>query len=157
MLRRHIILPSLLLSASFLLLLGGCSKKSDKWTAGRPPVYPASGIVLLNGEPVADATITFQPVDPSGKGGSALTDSSGYFQAQTFDPGDGLTEGVHNVAVRKTKMVDRDGNVVEEIREPGGIVEKDFLPKKYGNFDKSGLQVTITGGKNDLGKFDLSE
>ena len=157
MLRRNISLRFWALFASIVVLSIGCSKKSDKWTAGRPPVYPASGQVLLNGEPVADATVTFQPVDPAGKGGSALTDANGYFEAQTFEPGDGLTEGVHNVALRKVQMVDRNGNVVTEIREPGSVVEKNHLPAKYGKYDESGLQVTIDSGENDLGAFKLSK
>ncbi|MEW4561762.1 carboxypeptidase regulatory-like domain-containing protein [Bremerella sp. JC770] len=152
---RNISLVSLALLAALLTLSSGCSKKADKWVKGRPPVYPASGQVLFNGEPVADATVTFQPEDTAGKGGSAMTDSNGYFEATTFEPGDGLTQGVHNVAVRKVLMVDRNGNVVEVVREPGDVMEKSYLPDKYGKYDKSGLQVTITDGNNDLGAFDL--
>jgi len=154
---RNISVHSLALFVAMLILSSGCSSKSDKWVEGRPPVYPATGQVLLNGEPVADATVTFQPEDPAGKGGSAMTDSNGYFEAQTFEPGDGLTEGVHNVAVRKVLMVDRNGNVVEVVREPGDVMEKSYLPDKYGKYDKSGLQVTIANGTNDLGSFNLSK
>ncbi|MFN3151459.1 hypothetical protein [Bremerella sp.] len=157
MLRRNIPGHTYALLAGLLLLSIGCTQKSDKWTDGRPPVYPSSGQILLDGEPIAEATVTFQPVDPTGRGGSAITDSSGYFDAQTFEPGDGLTEGMHNVSIRKIQMVDRNGNVVEEIREPGSVVEKNLVPDKYSKFDKSGLQVTISIGKNDLGKIELSK
>ncbi|MHC2068209.1 carboxypeptidase-like regulatory domain-containing protein [Bremerella sp. T1] len=149
-------LMALLVFTAIASISAGCSKKQDKWTQGRPPVYPAAGQVLLDGEPVAEATVTFQPVDPNGKGGSAITDSNGFFEAQTFEPADGLTEGSHLVAIRKTKLIDRNGNEVEVVREPGGIREKDFLPKKYAQFDKSGLQVEVAAqNENDLGKFEL--
>lgn len=151
-------LSTLLLLAVTVAANGCSSRREDEWTRGRPPVYPANGQVLLDGEPVADATVTFQPVDEGGKAGFAVTDSSGFFTAQTFDPGDGLVEGTHRVAIQKTQLVDRDGNIVHEVHEPGGIQEKDFLPKKYAKFDKSGIEVEIVAAdKNDLGKFELTK
>lgn len=150
----------LVVSASLALLLPvGCSgKREDKWTRGRPPVYPASGQLLLDGEPVEKATVTFQPIDAVGKPGSAITDRNGYFQVTTFDPGDGLTTGRHRVAVQKTHIVDQSGNIVTEIREPGGLIEKNFLPKRYADFQKSGLKVTVEESRsNDLGQINLSK
>ncbi|PQO46199.1 carboxypeptidase-like regulatory domain-containing protein [Blastopirellula marina] len=136
----------------------GCSKSEDKWTQGRPPVYPASGYILLDGKPVEKATVTFQPDDPEGRGGYATTDSNGYFEAQTYEPGDGLTAGKHLVAIQKTAFVDKAGNIVEEIREPGSAIEKSFLPKKYASFEKSEIEVEIKAdGENDLGEIKLSE
>ncbi|QEG38081.1 carboxypeptidase-like regulatory domain-containing protein [Roseimaritima ulvae] len=147
-----------LLLLSTLMCLGGCSGKSDRWTQARPPVYPVSGQVLLNDQPVEHATITFQPSDPAGKAGSAITDAEGRFEAQTFDPGDGLTAGTHKVAIKKIAMVDASGNIVEEIREPGGITEKHFLPKKYGDYETSELEITVNAdGSNELTPFELKE
>lgn len=143
---------------AFLSLASGCSQKSDKWTDARPPVYPTKGQVLLNGEPVSQATVTFQPADPAGKAGYAVTDANGYFYAQTFDPGDGLIEGSHLVAIQKTQLIDRDGNVVTEVREPGGIREKNFLPEKYAKFNKSEIKVEVLAtNNNDLGPLNLSK
>lgn len=147
-----------LLLLSSVLWLSGCSGKSDRWTQARPPVYPVSGQVLLNGQPVEQATITFQPADPEGKPGSALTDADGRFEAQTFDPGDGLTAGTHRVAIKKIAMVDAAGNIVEEIREPGGITEKHFLPKQYGDFTTSELEIVVSAeDSNELAPMDLKE
>lgn len=137
------------------MLVGCSSKREDKWTRGRPPVYEASGQVTYQGKPVVDAVVTFQPVDDTGRGGSAVTDYQGYFQAQTFDPGDGLTPGTHRVAVHKVQLVDASGNVVTEIREPGGLREKSLVPKRYADFKKSGIEVTVTEGDNELGVFEL--
>lgn len=155
----NLALMTLLLTLAAMVATSGCSsKREDEWTRGRPPVYPAKGQVLLDGEPVADATVTFQPVDDSGKAGFAVTDSGGFFTAQTFEPGDGLVEGTHRVAIQKVLLIDAQGNVVKEVHEPGGIQEKNFLPKNYAKFDKSGLEVEIVAGdENDLGKFELTK
>ncbi|WDI41146.1 hypothetical protein [Bremerella sp. P1] len=138
------------------VILVGCSgKREDKWTRGRPPVYEVTGQVTYQGKPVADAVVTFQPVDEAGRGGSAITDDQGYFEAQTFDPGDGLTPGTHRVAVHKVQLVDASGNVVTEIREPGGLREKNLVPKKYADFKKSGIEITVEETDNDVGVIDL--
>ena len=150
-------LAMLILLVATGLFLGCSSKANDKWTRGRPPVYPATGQITYNGEPVAEAVVTFQPVDETGRGGSAVTDSEGFFEAQTFDPGDGLTVGTHRVAVHKVQLVDASGNVVTEIREPGGLREKSLVPKRYANFEKSKLEVTIEEDENDLGVLNLKD
>ncbi|MBA2113987.1 carboxypeptidase regulatory-like domain-containing protein [Bremerella alba] len=137
------------------LLVGCSSKKEDKWTRGRPPVYEATGQVTYQGKPLADAVVTFQPVGDTGKGGSAVTDAQGYFEAQTYDSGDGLTPGTHRVAVHKVQMVDASGNIVTEIREPGGIREKNLVPSRYANFKKSGIEITVEENDNDLGVIEL--
>lgn len=144
----------------FALALGtgcGTGPREDQWTKGRPPVHPVSGQLLHDGSPVADATITFQPVDAAGKPGYAMTDSRGYFKAQTFNPADGLTAGAHRVAVQKTQILDRDGNILKEVREPEGVVEKHLLPERYADFQKSDLEITVTADQsNDLGELILT-
>jgi hypothetical protein len=113
----------------------------------------------LNGEPVAKATLAFQPVNEGGKPGFALTDDRGYFNAQTFEQGDGLTEGTHRVSIRKTHLVDRSGNIVEIIVDDGGgLVEKNFLPNGYADFATSGIEVQIEAKKtNKLDPINLSD
>ncbi|TWT31803.1 carboxypeptidase-like regulatory domain-containing protein [Blastopirellula retiformator] len=151
-------LTTICVSIATAALVVGCSSKEDKWTRGRPPVYPANGQVMLDGQPVAEAMVTFQPVDESGKGGAARTDANGYFEAQTFEPGDGLTEGAHRVAIQKTKMVDRQGNEVTVIYEPGDAIERNFLPAKYAKYEKSDIEVQIDPvSENDLGQIQLTK
>jgi hypothetical protein len=141
-----------------VLLIIGCGR-DDKWVQGRPPVYPTSGQVLLDGEPVEKATVVFQPVDANGKPGTALTDARGYFQAETFESGDGLTAGTHRVSIRKVHMADRDGNIVEAVVDDGGgLKEKHFLPEKYANVETAGIEVTIEAtGQNELQPFNLAK
>jgi len=147
--------PLYLLALMFLIV--GCGR-DDQWVQGRPPVYPTSGQVLFNGEPVEKATVIFQPVDAGGKPGTALTDARGYFKAETFENADGLTEGTHRVSIRKVHMADRDGNIVEMVLDDGGgLQEKHFLPEAYASFETSGLEITIEAtGRNELQPFNLA-
>lgn len=138
------------------LLLAGCGS-SDRWKDGRPPVYPASGSVTMNGQPLEGATVIFSPEDPAGKPGVAITDKSGRFDAETFEPKDGLTAGPHKVTVEKTTLVDKQGNPVEVIREPGDVKEVREVPKQYSNFATSGLRVEVKDGKNEFPAFELKK
>ena len=139
------------------LHLAGCSS-SDRWKEGRPPTYFTSGKVLLDGKPEAGVTVTFQPTDQEkGKPGFAVTDENGYFEAQTFDPRDGLTEGTHRVALKKAQLVDRAGKVVTEVTSDAPLKEQHVVPEKYNDFAKSQIEVQIKAGKNNLEPFQLTK
>ena len=140
------------------LLLAGCGGY-DKWKDGRPPVYPTTGQVLLDGEPVEGATVVFQPVDAvAGKPGTAVTDSQGNFSVQTFDPGDGLTEGAHRVSITKVQLLDRaTKKVVTEITSDAPLIEDHLLPRRYSDFTSSKLEVQIKPEKNKLEPFNLTK
>ena len=141
-----------------LLSIVGCGGY-DKWKDGRPPTYPTTGTVLLDGEPVEGATLVFQPVDEvAGKPGTAVTDSEGNFSVQTFDPGDGLTEGTHRVSIAKTQMLDRaTKKVVTEVNSDAPLIEDHLLPKRYSDFSTSKLEVEIQPQRNELEPFNLTK
>lgn len=141
-----------------LVLLVGCSGR-DKWKDGRPKTYFTSGKVLVDGKPEAGVTVTFQPVDQEkGKPGFAVTNDEGYFEVQTFDPRDGLTEGTHRVALKKAHMVDRaTGKVVTEVASDAPLKEMHFVAEKYNDFAKSGIEVQIKPEKNNLEPFQVAK
>jgi hypothetical protein len=64
---------------------------------GRPS--KVEGIVTLDGKPVEGATVTFFPVDGSGRPASAVTGSDGVFRLTTFNTGDGALPGTYKVTV----------------------------------------------------------
>jgi hypothetical protein len=134
----------------------GCSGKSR---SDRASVYPVSGRVLLDGEPVVGATLAFQPLNDEGKPGIAVTDNGGYFNAQTFEKGDGLIAGRYRVSIRKTHLVDRNGNIVQMVMDDGGgLVEKNFVPARYAEFATSDIEVEVEAKRiNRLDPFELSE
>lgn len=78
-----------------VLVLSGCGGTSD-----RPDVVPVSGKVLLNGEPVAGAQVTFHS-EGSPRSAGGTTNQNGEFQLTTFDTNDGAVPGEHKVTILK--------------------------------------------------------
>ncbi len=78
-----------------LLLLCGCG--SD----GRPPTFPVSGAVTLDGKAVEGASITFISAENPSLSASGRSDASGNYQLTTFDAGDGAVEGTFKIRVTK--------------------------------------------------------
>lgn len=81
------------------LLLCGCQK-------GDFAVSPVTGVVLCEGQPVANAIVFFQPVSKGesksklvGKQGFSYTDDQGRFSIGTYDTADGAVVGKHSVRV----------------------------------------------------------
>jgi hypothetical protein len=90
-----------LLPLGLMLVVGCGSAAKDK-----PALYKATGIVKLNGAPLAGATVAFHPVDLAkvARGGTGITDSSGKFTISTFGANDGAIEGEYKVTVTKVQM-----------------------------------------------------
>jgi len=76
-------------SLLIVLTLVGC---------GQSRTSPVEGVVLLDGKPVAGATIQFVP---QGKGhdATAETDKDGQFTMSTFQPRDGVVQGSYKVVI----------------------------------------------------------
>ena len=139
----------------------------------RPARVPATGTVLLDDQPLADATVVFIPQDHS-YGATARTDDSGRFQLQTFETADGAVPGTFQVTVRKFEMEgvapgqfddpnasddggdddDDGGNGMprggDETEAPT-VVEKSLIPERYGKPGTSELVFTVSeGADNDF-------
>lgn len=143
-----------------ILSATGCGK------SGLPGLVSGKGIVLYDGQPLADANVTFIPAAGSQgmRGASATTDQSGQFTLMTLNPEDGVQPGDYIVTVAKTK---RPPKFDEEagrkfMRGEGpppppssGKIEHEISPK-YFSKETSGLKITI-GPKGDKNiKLDLS-
>src|SRR5688572_16449451 len=82
-----------------ILVLSGCGKKDSR--AGRVQV---SGTVLRRGQPVAEATVIFEPLGNT-PAATGTTDAAGRFALTTFDTDDGAVPGEYKVAVRKVQVI----------------------------------------------------
>jgi len=60
-------------------------------------LVPVSGIVEVDGEPLATGAITVAPAD--GRPASGMIGPDGRFTLSTFEPGDGVMPGRHKVVV----------------------------------------------------------
>ncbi len=131
--RLHRFLAGLLLLP---LLLLGCGK------AG-PKVAPVSGRVTLDGQPLADADVTFAP--ESAAAGSASQESSGRTDAEgryslktNQDKRDGAAIGTHKVRISK---IERGTSIVNKV------------PKQYNQETTLTFPVPAEGTKE--ANFDL--
>lgn len=146
--------------AAALLLLPGCSGGEDEWSKNLPETVPASGVVLLDGEPVEGAAVVFSPVAPAKYPAQALTGSSGEFELKAFPSKEGAVPGSYEVGVTKNVETGagkaRDpasyGLDAEHAAEaPPPVEYKNILPRQYANPATSGLTVEIpSGGTSEL-------
>jgi hypothetical protein len=72
-----------------LLLGGGCSGSNSK-------TVPVSGVVLVDGKPVAGVTLLFNPV-AGGRGSTGFTDAAGQFELRYNKDIRGALPGQHQV------------------------------------------------------------
>lgn len=112
------------------------------WPRGvsRPvAVYPLKGSVVLDGTPLAQATVVLHPTGdsklPSGILPRGTADADGSLVFQTFDSADGSPEGSFVATVHLMKPVLAEGELV-----PG----PDLSPAVYRTPETSPLKVTIT-------------
>jgi hypothetical protein len=128
----------LLLGCALVLVLGCGSRK----------FAPVSGKVTLNGKPLADATVNFQPIAKEGSieagvGSAGKTNADGEFTLKTSTGEDGAVVGNHRVMI--TVLAPEVGQGDE--RPPrGGWPLKDTIPARYNNQTKLTFEVKADGG-----------
>ncbi len=74
-------------------------------------------------------------IPAEGRTATALVIDGRLTDLMTYEPGDGLPLGTHKVTVQSVKNA---GDMY--------AARESLIPEKYGNPEKSGLTVTITGG-----------
>lgn len=125
------LIPTLLLVLSLLFL--GCGGNGDG-----PQLTNVSGTVTLDGEPLADASVEFAPIEVEqvsegvgGSGGNAATDPSGNYTVRTGSQY-GLQPGKFQVRIAKSTY-NEDGQ------------EEQQVPARYNV--ESELEVTSSRGE----------
>src|SRR5262245_16978190 len=130
------------------IVLTGCSNSS------RPPTYPVTGTVTLQGKPVAGAAITFVPTG-EGDAASAITDSEGKYALTTWEARDGARPGEYRVKVSKQDVAAVDPSklvqnltieeeqriYVESKKSPPPA--RSLIPSKFENEQTSGLVYKV--------------
>jgi hypothetical protein len=158
-----------LFSSLFFLpiAIAGCSFEPAK-----PPTFPVSGVVTLDGKPVEGVVVTFVPrVTGTVSSATGSTDAAGKYQLTTFSGNDGAQEGDFDVKVSKYGYKETeeagDGTTITSAEEyqaamkksyeaknpmTPGAVPKNSLPAKYENHNTSGLKYSV---KKPGGTFDI--
>ncbi len=123
-----------------LLLLNGCGG-GDTYQLGK-----VEGVVTLDGEPLTDADIRFQP--PKGRSSVGKTDSNGHYTLQYTPDREGAEIATHIVVI--TTAHDPSGGEGDQPFVPG---QKELLPAKY--HSKTELTSEVKSGTNTA-NFDLT-
>jgi hypothetical protein len=112
------------------LVASGCGGSSG------PELAAVTGVVKLDGAPLADARVEFIPKD--GRPAVALTDASGAYELTYNADRNGATPGEYTVRVSTYRRGDESGT--------GKTPER--VPTKYNT--KSELKKTVEPGKNEI-------
>jgi hypothetical protein len=133
----------------------GCGK------GGSPDLTPVAGVVTLDGQPLADARLTFHLANNFVPGYSSLTaktDPEGKYQL-TSQGKPGALPGVFKVAISRVTgssgaaMNPDEGMDMQQLAMQGRA--KESLPVKYSDLDQTELSVTVEKGKTDGYDFQL--
>ena len=102
-------------------------------TQAGPKIVPVSGVVTLNGKPLANATVTFAPVAPDGENNAAgdssigKTNANGEYTLTTSRGVAGAIVGKHRVRVT---LMAAQPNPESDERFPRGAM-RDKIPVRY--------------------------
>jgi hypothetical protein len=136
---RALLLPAIVPYVLALAALVGCSD-------GRLKIYPVTGQVLYNGQPLKGVDIALHPVDPKNNVGyppHATTDADGTFALTTYLKADGAPAGEYRVAVAFAVEAVEDGS--DQTKRLTAQV-----PVKYHRGDTSGITVVVKPEPNAL-------
>jgi hypothetical protein len=132
----HCLQCALLSAATALVLIAGCSSEKV------PGLGRVTGTVAMDGQPVADAAISFEGTKPGEPPSLGKTDSSGNYELYYSRGHKGATIGEHVVYITTYQ------GPTDENPQP----KKETIPAKYNG--KSELKATVNRGQNKL-NFDL--
>ena len=144
--------------AILALTLEGCSQKAS---SNRPQTVAVKGRVTLAGEPLAKATVSFQP-DGKGNGAAGITDDGGTFTLSTFAAKDGAVPGKYKVTVTKVDDTASGGDMTATGYAPptessAASKPKSVVPEQYADPAKSGLTAEVAAGAANTFDFELKK
>jgi hypothetical protein len=145
----------------FILLLLGCSGNSISG------LVPCSGTIKVNGQPLANANVTFASLT-NGRSAGGMTDNNGYYKLNT-NLDSGILPGEYKVTIIKSiPATAKDEQLIKEMNEAAEknngnipsqyddvIINYKSLTGKYANPKTSDLTVTISDNGNPQQNFDL--
>jgi hypothetical protein len=120
---------------------------------------PVEGSVTFQGKGVEGAMVVFVPATASTRAAVGTTDAAGRFTLTTKDPGDGAAPGPYLITVSKTEasggLAAAEAEQWSRSRENIGKYPPrpritEHLPKKFKVVNTSGLQATVTDGRNTI-------
>jgi len=126
---------------------------------------PVAGVITLDGEPLAEATVNFSPKVPGeGAVGFARTNEKGEYRLQTMqgNPDAGTLPGEYAVTVSKYKLVPTGRKMQRQCPFTGEVSVEDEMTEvllfpemqTYANVATTPFSATVVKGRNQF-DFDL--
>lgn len=153
---------------TFVVLLGATLSGCGSASQPPVPVYPVSGVITLQGQPVIGADVTFVNAEKN-RSAFGRTNEKGEYRLTTFTSNDGAVEG--KVVVTVTKAPETPNNVAvadidSEAYVPPSVEvrrqspaktkkEKPLLPERYSTPTSSSLMAMISSDQENKLNFDL--
>jgi hypothetical protein len=116
---------------------------------GRHPV-PVRGVVTVDNQPLAGATVLFVPEQEGARGADGFTDARGEFALRTYKPGDGAFPGSYKIIIQvpAEMEVPADLTTPEDVQRAVGTRVKAkkppvVLPPIYTAPDRTILRQTV--------------
>jgi hypothetical protein len=136
-------------------LSAGCGAKSRPEIKGKLPLFPVTGKLMLDSQPMAGATILFHPTQEFPAGAAkqrprAMVDTDGTFHVSTYANDDGAPAGEYKVTV--SWKGDLTGITSEQA---GDLPEK--APMVVQEASSSRLRIKVKEAENSLPTWDLTE
>lgn len=124
--------------------IAGCGAKG---VVPPDPSVVVTGVVTMDGEPLAKATVRFVPKEGAkqGYGGSGVTDSAGKYELRSLvgqEAAVGTPPGKYTVII--TKMIKPDGSVADMMEPPMMSAARESIPLKYSDTASSILSETVS-------------
>jgi len=126
-----------------ILVAAGCGKTG-------PQVHFVEGGLLLDGQPVADATVVFVPEATNGLVATGRSNAEGRFTLTSVRggrPNGGALEGDYAVTFAKADY-DLKGTGKTRDDDLDGVPLIHLIPPQYGDASTSGLKATVKKGRN---------
>jgi hypothetical protein len=135
----------LITALACLPLTSGCDSKPYR-------LAPVSGVVTLDGRPLAGGQVSFQPEgagDAPGPGSAGYCDDAGRYVLKTIRDEPGAVPGTHRVRIYGPKS-----QAPASSDSDAGSPRKELIPPKY-NFG-SELTLIVPEAGTDTANFELS-
>ena len=138
-------------------LLIGCALVMALGCSSKAKFAPVSGKVMLDGKPLANALVTFQPmaeekrIDSPGVGSSGKTNENGEFTLMAATGENGAIIGKHRVRI---SVMETQVGSTDERPPRGGWPQGEKVPKEYNS--ESNLSFDVKDGGTTSANFPLT-
>ncbi|MCG6155043.1 carboxypeptidase-like regulatory domain-containing protein [Rubinisphaera margarita] len=131
----------LVLACFTLIFLTGCFASEE--TGPEKILIPVTGTILLDGEPLANAAVNFQPTKgTTTQGAYGVTDAAGKFTAKQYSQTEGVEPGTYSVTFSKIAMP--DGSPIPEGQTAADVGAVESLPPHLTAASETGSKYVLT-------------